>query len=314
MLNNDFLKTNCFQLLHYLNQSSNLMVVLLDHDLKILDCSSSFIQILEEKTKPLDELFINYLAPEDHNLQLPVAEHGYRKLRFTIVNKFENHNNMIGYIYSVEEGFLIFCELTWMSEDKIIYEISKLNNEMANMTRELNKKNIALEKANTKINSLLRTDNLTGIANRLHFQEYYQKVYSLATRHKLPLSLVMADLDYFKAVNDRYGHQAGDGVLIEFARLLKDNCRDEDLPARYGGEEFIILLIQATLDEAVKKADHIRQELERLTIGPEKIKLTASFGVAGLTAACSMEDLVEKADQALYEAKRGGRNRVNSLA
>jgi len=113
---------------------------------------------------------------------------------------------MVGYLARTAGEYLLFCERAWITEDQIFEEISMINNQLANMTRELNKKNIALEKANATINKLLRSDTLTGIANRLYFVEYYQKVHAYAVRHQNPLSLVMADLDHFKMVNDRYGH------------------------------------------------------------------------------------------------------------
>lgn len=174
----------------------------------------------------------------------------------------------------------------------------------------LDKKNIALEKANATINNLLRSDALTGIANRLYFWEYFYKVQAYAIRHHSPISIVIADIDHFKAVNDQHGHQVGDQVLVEFAKLLKDNCREEDLPVRYGGEEFCILLVAADADRAYSQAERIRSKVEAATFGEQQLKITASFGVATLVENEDLDDLLKRADEALYKAKNNGRNRV----
>lgn len=174
----------------------------------------------------------------------------------------------------------------------------------------LDKKNVALEKANATINELLRSDALTGIANRLYLREYYNKVQAFAIRHHSQLSIVMTDIDHFKVVNDQHGHQVGDQVLIEFANLLKENCREEDLPVRYGGEEFCILLVATDAEQAYYQAERIRSQVEATPIGEQKLKITASFGVATLMENESLDDLLMRADAALYKAKNSGRNRV----
>ena len=187
--------------------------------------------------------------------------------------------------------------------------ISRLNNELANLTRELTKKNIELQKANKRINELLKTDELTGISNRRNFIEYFNKMLASALRHKLPLTLAMADIDDFKTINDQYGHQAGDQVLIDFAKLLSEKCREEDLPARFGGEEFIVLLVHTEVDQGYQMAERIRKAFEEITEieGPQKI--TISFGLARLKEEDTLESLINRADRALYRSKALGKNR-----
>ncbi len=189
-------------------------------------------------------------------------------------------------------------------------EISKLNNELVNITRELTKKNIALEKASEKINHLLRTDHLTGIANRMYFMEYFTKAHSGAIRHSLPLTLVMVDIDDFKTINDSYGHQAGDEVLIAVAQLLQSGCRKEDLAARFGGEEFTILLVHTNAEQGKLQVERIRRDLENLAIGKFGCLVTASFGLSPLTDDGSIDNMISQADKALYQAKEKGKNRT----
>lgn len=198
-------------------------------------------------------------------------------------------------------------------EQSIFDEITKLNNELVNLTRELTKKNVELNKANRTISELLKVDHLTGIASRRHFLEYFGKFHALAVRHSFPLTLTMADLDNFKAINDQYGHQVGDIVLVAFARLLRASSREEDLPARFGGEEFIIALPYTTARQGLVKVERLRQDLEQLSIDPVEEKITASFGLTALRDSESVDEIINRADKALYRAKYKGKNRVEVL-
>ena len=309
MLENSFFQANCELVLNYLDQLSNICVILLDEQLKILDCNRVFTKIIGVETKPVGSKLESYLSADDRDLISAPPGEEFQELRFTLIGVTRDQSIMEGHLAWADGGYLLFCVRAWVSEDDIFEEISKINNQLANMTRELNKKNIALEKANAKINRLLRYDVLTDIANRLYFHEYYDKVHAYAIRHNSPLTLVMADLDHFKEVNDRYGHQAGDQVLKEFARLLKANCREEDLPVRYGGEEFCILLVAADTEEAYSQAERMRLQVEKAVFGGQ-LKITASFGLATLRHDESLDDLIKRADQALYRAKDSGRNKV----
>lgn len=189
-------------------------------------------------------------------------------------------------------------------------KIRKLTVELIQANIELLKKNTELEEANTAITQLMRTDPLTGLANRRYFLEILDKLMSLARRHHTPLSLVMADLDHFKAINDAYGHAWGDQVLKDFGLLLKNNSRKEDLPARFGGEEFIVALPLADLPEAIDWAERIRLGLEELVWDQIKSKVTGSFGISQFHPEDTPESFIERADKALYQAKAAGRNRV----
>jgi diguanylate cyclase (GGDEF)-like protein len=157
------------------------------------------------------------------------------------------------------------------------------------------------------------TDELTQLANRRRFTETLAVEVRRAERFGDPLALVLADLDDFKQINDRYGHQTGDEVLRRFADVLRENVRDFDLPVRYGGEEFAVLLPETGLDGAEQLARRLQAALLRLRLdetGSDKPPVTASFGVAAFPAARSAEELLSAADGALYRAKAAGKNRV----
>jgi diguanylate cyclase (GGDEF)-like protein len=159
------------------------------------------------------------------------------------------------------------------------------------------------------------TDELTGLFNRRRFQEAMATEVERSKRFGQPVGLVLLDLDDFKAVNDTYGHQQGDLVLREVARVLRETSREIDEPARYGGEELAVVLPGTDLEGAYNLAERVRAGIEELALplldGDGNLRVTASFGVATLPgSADDMRDLVAAADEALYRAKRAGKNRT----
>jgi diguanylate cyclase (GGDEF)-like protein/PAS domain S-box-containing protein len=158
-------------------------------------------------------------------------------------------------------------------------------------------------------------DPLTGLYNRLPLNEFFDREINLARRSSGSVSVVMADLDYFKKVNDGYGHLAGDETLRVFSRLIGAAFRVSDLHCRYGGEEFLILLPGLKHEEAYMRTDQLRKTLEatEITSGSVPLRVTATFGVATYPEHGQNRDaLIAAADRALYEGKRSGRNQVMS--
>jgi diguanylate cyclase (GGDEF)-like protein len=157
-------------------------------------------------------------------------------------------------------------------------------------------------------------DGLTRISNRHHFDMRLREEMKRHQRHKDELSLMMLDLDYFKSVNDTYGHQAGDMVLREVGRILQKTLRESDFPARYGGEEFVVILPQTREEQAWILAERLRDVIGKTVFRMQRkrFRVTASIGIAGVRpgALAKPELLVEKADKALYQAKASGRNMV----
>ncbi|MGZ8717227.1 MAG: GGDEF domain-containing protein, partial [Gaiellaceae bacterium] len=156
-------------------------------------------------------------------------------------------------------------------------------------------------------------DGLTGIANRRQCEEALTSEIARADRLGTPLTLVLADLDDFKSINDVHGHAAGDDVLREFAAVLRATLRDSDLGGRWGGEEFLLLLPGADAVGGTQLADRVRSSLnERTFLGHEGavFSVTCSFGVAQHTPGSNERELFAAADRALYRAKREGKNRV----
>ncbi|SEG52849.1 GGDEF domain-containing protein [Marinobacterium lutimaris] len=173
-----------------------------------------------------------------------------------------------------------------------------------------------LRRLNNELEKLSQLDGLTGIANRRHFDTALQQEFNRAQRHRQSLALVLLDIDHFKQINDHHGHLQGDDCLKAFASLLRRfTQRSGDLAARYGGEEFVLILPTLPLTEAQNLCEQIRAETPQLSLYSsqgELISLSVSAGLAytDTPTLCSTEEMLETADTALYEAKKGGRNQV----
>jgi two-component system cell cycle response regulator len=157
------------------------------------------------------------------------------------------------------------------------------------------------------------TDALTGLHNRRYLDSHLQTLFDRASARRRPLSLMIVDIDRFKSVNDTHGHDGGDAVLCEFARRLRKNVRGIDLACRYGGEEFIIVMPDTEGEVAEKVAERVRAEIAEVpfSINGKDVAVTASVGVSSLKPGIdAVQDLLKRADVALFDAKTGGRNRV----
>ena len=173
--------------------------------------------------------------------------------------------------------------------------------------------NDSLEKSVNELHRLSIMDNLTNIYNRRYFFEMSKKLIATAFREQKPVSLIMLDIDLFKRVNDNYGHQAGDYILIDLVKELEKVMRKSDVFARIGGEEFTILLNNTSLEGAKVIAEKMRLTIENKVFiyNTTSIDITISIGVSELnTENTSIEDLYKQADKQLYRAKHKGRNRV----
>jgi len=190
-------------------------------------------------------------------------------------------------------------------------ELKKLN---AQLEQTVLERTSALEKSNEALKQQAYYDQLTGIGNRHYFFEYAEAMMASKTEKLAQCASVLyMDLDWFKQVNDQYGHSIGDKLLIELATRLKRNMRDQDIMARFGGEEFVVLLPSTPLNDAKKIAERILSSVSEspFLIKKQAIPMTLSIGIASIESKpVSLDKLLMRGDKALYHAKRNGKNRI----
>jgi len=196
---------------------------------------------------------------------------------------------------------------------KELKERQRAESDLRIVNEELKNRVIEVEKLEEKLREQALRDPLTDLYNRRYITETMSRDILRAGREDAPLSVIISDIDHFKVINDTYGHQVGDLFLIEVAQLFRHHTRGSDSVCRYGGEEFLFVLPGASADAARKRAEEIRLQIARLAILHEEktLTITMSFGVAAFPVhGGKCEEIIMKADQALYDAKRMGRNLV----
>lgn len=208
-------------------------------------------------------------------------------------------------------------DMNWMAREIKIREsqLTEAISELDTAQQELIEQKKALEATNQCLNEMAMTDPLTGLSNRRHFFDHLEQEVCRSNRAAHPISLFILDVDYFKKVNDTYGHQSGDAVLIGISRILRNRLRRSDMAARIGGEEYAVLLSETNVAKAVEVADEIRDSIKEYlfqTGDGQSIRVTCSVGVCGNAANeySTTELLYKYADLALYNAKNTGRDRV----
>ena len=232
------------------------------------------------------------------------------------LNLMRPHRRWRDEIDEVAEGFRVL-------QDDIRHHVEDLDRQVAQRTAEL-------ERANLRLEGLSRRDPLTGLANRRHFDQERTRAWDEMVASRRPISLMMLDIDFFKHYNDTYGHAAGDECLVAVARALAGTFQKlGELAVRMGGEEFAVIFDNVVLDDAMARAENFRRKVYELAIPHTKSaygRVTVSIGVSSVdpgelpgyvargTAASGTAELLGRADQALYEAKAAGRNRVVGIA
>ncbi|MBN9046722.1 MAG: PleD family two-component system response regulator [Rhizobiales bacterium] len=243
---------------------------------------------------------------------------GYDPLRLCSQLRTIERTRLVPIILIVreDEGALVVRALELGVNDYLMRPLEKLEL-FARLRTQIKRKchNDLLRQSMNRTIIMAVTDDLTGLHNRRYLDSHMPVLHSRAMGRERPLTVLMIDLDYFKRVNDQYGHDGGDDVLREFATRLQKNTRGMDLLCRYGGEEFIVVLPDATMDCAAVVAERIRSSVAAKPFaimgGRHKVDMTISIGIGTLRPyGDSIEALFERTDAALYEAKHNGRNRV----
>ncbi|WP_108063472.1 GGDEF domain-containing protein [Poseidonibacter lekithochrous] len=171
-----------------------------------------------------------------------------------------------------------------------------------------------LEKVNLQLYDIAHTDHLTKTMNRRNFFIHAQNIFSVSKKENIEFTTVMIDIDNFKSYNDKYGHDVGDRVLIEFTKTIQNQLESNDIFGRLGGEEFALVFPKTSLKNAIKKVEDIKDEIEQIDIFvyEEVINITASFGVSDNYGSNNIDEMLQKSDKLLYNAKKDGKNLVRS--
>ena len=202
--------------------------------------------------------------------------------------------------------------VTWCYFSILLLAALFVADRVAHLREELTGRSSQLEQALTRVRELAMRDDLTGLYNRRQLMEYLNRQKALADRGSLIFAMCYVDLDHFKRVNDYFGHKQGDEVLKAFADIASKVVREGDFVARIGGEEFVLVLADATLADAVAVSNRLRRQTQLMLIDPKApdFAVTVSVGVAAYRVRESVEQLMSRADTAMYAAKTQGRNRV----
>jgi diguanylate cyclase (GGDEF)-like protein len=295
----------------FLEHAENVIMARADLDRRIVGCNLALMRLLRKSDRPLgmklEEIF---RYPDGTEAVFASPQSGASPLPQIL--KLRGGEDLYKVISRLEgEEWTVLAERIGGGDGMVMQAMSTLTNDLVNIGRDLARRNRELAETRERLEKISRTDFLTGLANRGYFMERFQEAVFAADQQGEPLSLLMADLDHFKKVNDTFGHNAGDEVLKACAATLLRICRSEDLAARSGGEEFLIFLPNTTAEDAQRVALRICAFMRETDVLGNGIPVTVSIGVAGHIRGESPDDFLKRVDQALYRAKEKGRNRIS---
>ena len=293
------------------------------------------VQDLSNKSKIFSQLSLEYLSPKDADYKINNANitvtHDIDNI-YTNIQLFDNNKNyMLSLlatnpreiihngtktiiIYNIIVSIFLLIIFYTLYKNKLLLQIynENLKNEVEEKTIQLNKSIKEIENQNKKLYHQANKDFLTNIDNRRSFYIKGKKALKESIKNNTPFSLLMMDLDNFKNLNDSYGHDIGDKVLIEFCNIINDIINKKSIFGRVGGEEFIIIFTDENINEAYNIADSIRIKCEASKIETpiQTINFTVSFGLSQKENLDSIDKIIQQSDKLLYKAKKSGKNKI----
>lgn len=259
-----------------------------------------------ERVRQLHEEMLEKFALESSQVEKLLDEVAYKSIE--ILQTFEiDSGDIKPYSQILQEANAELGKIN-LSYEQVVLELKEAKEKAERLANQL-------QKANSRLNELVSRDGLTGLYNHLHFQETLENELARSERYGPPLSLIMLDIDFFKRINDKFGHPSGDLVLKKISNVISQAVRSSDIVARYGGEEFAVILPET--DHAGLKvfAERLRRSIERAALSIEEKHISLTVSVGGVSYVPGKENIgkqmiIDAADKALYSSKHNGRNRV----
>jgi diguanylate cyclase (GGDEF)-like protein len=284
-------------------------------DGQLLQANAGFRRLLALRTDPLANDVTEFFVLPSFSLlvaTLPTAGQAIHSGVLNVGDESLACRSLIGTVLRDGEDLIVIGEYDVAEMEQLNAQVGQLNEQLTETQRELSRNARRLRASEDRLRELSFTDPLTELANRRRLDEFLQNEFLRAQRYGEVFSVIMADLDHFKRVNDTHGHEAGDAVLRRFAQLLRAHRRETDLVARSGGEEFILVMPMTGLEAAIITAERLRQDTRQIDLPLLPAGISASFGVAQFVPGDTVASLLQRSDAALYAAKNEGRNRVCS--
>jgi two-component system cell cycle response regulator len=297
-----------------LNTMLTVAAAVVGADGALLEANRGFLRLLPaDRSHAPGSMAAGYFIQPSFATLVAAIESGqqesYRGL-MTIGDYAGRTRTLRGRVWRTATGIRVLAEFDIVELEKLNDAVLELNQEFSLDQQALTRDNVSLKQREQQSTADSLTDALTGIGNRRRLDQALATEIVRARRSGGALSVIMADIDHFKRINDEYGHAAGDKVLAGLGALLQTQARQTDIAARFGGEEFIVLLPHTALAPAMLKAEKLRKAIAAIFTDRFPHPVTSSFGVAELSAGEDSASLLRRADAALYQAKQGGRNRV----
>jgi diguanylate cyclase (GGDEF)-like protein len=287
----------------YLNNLTGLVIIVLDRQKNVLECNSAFRRLIDLPEKPHGRNIADFMPPGAAGSMILNSNKTGQPMecRLRFLSGKSGDLVLKSFLFSDEDKIILLGEREQTAETSGSPGIA-----LAEARKELAQKTSALEKAKSRIKELKRIDSLTGLLNRRSFHEVFNSTFSYTIRHNQPLSLSVVDLDCYCSINEQYGHEMGDRVLLAFSGILQSMMRTEDIVCRFGGEEFILLIPGTKAEEVSVLVERICRTSREFQISGFDGKITATFGIAQLAQTDTFESLLKRAQEALCEAKSSG--------
>ncbi|MDG4553897.1 MAG: GGDEF domain-containing protein [Candidatus Competibacter sp.] len=316
-MNDAILSLESIGLPAFLQELGSVVIMLLDENSRILAANRGFLRLassLETGGQPWDARTL-FLSPHLEDVQALVPYQGRALLLYrgmlNMVRADRQTHSLQGHIYHWPQGrLLVAAECDMEGLEALGATVLQLNAALARIRRQSSRANREPRRNEAMAGKPTYFDLLTEVGNRRRLEETVAAEVERSRRHRYPLCLLIADLDHFRQINERWGRTTGDEVLRDFATLLRAHSRQGDLVARFGEDGFVVLLPETLLEPAATGAECLRQRLEWRSILPRHGPITASFGVAMRAEGEGGENLLWRVGQALCRSKREGRNRV----